>query len=79
MNRPLSYAAMIGSFCLSFAIVIGGCARTATGGKGGAWCEIERPLRLSEATISVMTRAELEAAVTHNEHGERECGWRPSR
>lgn len=58
---------------------LGGCATAPTGGpgKGGAWCEIERPIALSGATIDAMTSTELKAAVTHNRHGEAECGWKP--
>lgn len=64
---------------LALTLGLGGCATPPTGGpgKGGAWCDIERPIALSGATIDAMTSTELKAAVTHNRHGEAECGWQP--
>lgn len=64
---------------LALTFGLGGCATVPTGGpgKGGAWCDIERPIALTGTTIDVMTSDELRAAVTHNRHGEAECGWKP--
>lgn len=77
--RMLGYVGLFWTVVVIAAVLLGGCAAAPTGGRGGAWCEIERPLRFSEATISAMTKDELEVAVAHNEHGETECGWKPAR
>lgn len=80
MRRILSIGAMAWAFAFLAAVILGACSTPkATGGSGGAWCDVSQPMRLSEATIAAMTRPELEAAVAHNTHGERECGWRPNR
>lgn len=60
-------------------IALAACASPQTGGKGGAFCDVEKPPVLTESTIAAMSRAELEAAVERLEFGERECGWRPIR
>lgn len=77
--RMLSYVGLFWTVVVIAAVLLGGCAAAPTGGRGGAWCEIEKPLRLSEATIVTMTKPELEIAVAHNEHGAAECGWAPAR
>ncbi|MFE1597422.1 hypothetical protein [Methylobacterium sp. ID0610] len=63
------------------ALGLGGCVTAPTGGpgKGGAFSDVERPLRLSAPVIAAMNHAELAAAVAHNRHGERQCGWTPGR
>lgn len=71
MTKPLPAFAM----CLMLA----GCPTLSGGGKGGAFCDVEKPPVLTESTIAAMSRAELEAAVERLEFGERECGWRPNR
>lgn len=60
-------------------LMLGGCVTAPTGGpgRGGAWCDIERPIRLSPGRIDAMTDAEVKAAVAHNRHGAAECGWKP--
>jgi hypothetical protein len=62
------------------ALILGGCASVPTGGpgRGGAWCDIERPIRLSPERIDAMSDAEVKAAIVHNRHGASECGWKPS-
>lgn len=44
---------------------------------GGTFCDIAEPIRLSEATIAVMTDAEIAKALAHNEKGAALCSWRP--
>ncbi len=63
------------------ALGMGGCATVPTGGpgRGGAFCDVERPIALSEAAITAMAHDELARAVAHNRHGERQCGWKPAR
>ncbi|KQO89440.1 hypothetical protein [Methylorubrum sp. SL192] len=60
-------------------LMLGGCASVPTGGpgRGGAWCDIERPIRLSPERVDAMTDAEVKAAVAHNRHGAAECEWKP--
>jgi hypothetical protein len=60
-------------------LLLGGCATAPTGGvgRGGAWCEIERPVRLTPERVDAMSDAEVKAAITHNRHGAAECGWKP--
>ena len=52
-------------------ILLGGCATTT-----GSFCQIEHPLRLSDASIEAMTDAEVADVLTHNRIGERLCGWK---
>lgn len=60
-------------------LALAACASPPTGGKGGAFCDVEKPPVLTENTIAAMSRPELEAAVARLEFGEKECGWRPIR
>lgn len=71
MTKPLPVFAM----CLMLA----GCPTLSGGGKGGAFCDVEKPPVLTSATIAAMSREEREAAVARIEYGEKECGWRPIR
>lgn len=57
---------------LAALLVLGGCQTS-----GGTFCDIARPIRLSEATVDAMTDAEVAAALAHNEKGRKLCGWRP--
>lgn len=41
-------------------------------------CDGFRPIRLSQATIAVLSQAEVDQALAHNEFGRRVCGWRPN-
>lgn len=77
--RMLSYVGLFWTVVVIVVVLVGGCAAPGSGGRGGAWCDIEQPIRPSEATIIAMTKAELESAVAHNQHGEIECGWTPDR
>lgn len=44
---------------------------------GGTFCDISKPIRLTDATIDAMTDAEVEKALAHNRKGARLCGWKP--
>lgn len=63
------------------AFLLGGCATVPTGGpgRGGAWCDVERPIRLAPERVDAMTDAEVKAAIVHNRHGRDECGWSPEK
>lgn len=47
-----------------------------TTGKGSTFCDIARPIRLSAATIDVMTDDEVKQALALNKKGEKLCHWR---
>lgn len=74
------YLVVLGVMPILFllAVTLGACNAT-TGGKGagGAFCAVEHPIGLSAAVIAAMSHDELAAAVSHNRHGEAECGWSP--
>lgn len=59
------------TLCAAF-LVLAGCATTQT---AGSYCDIARPLRLSEKTISVMSDAEVRDVLKHNSVGQRLCHW----
>lgn len=50
-------------------------ASCATQKPTGSYCDIARPLRLSERTIDVMTDAEVRDVLAHNKKGAALCGW----
>ena len=45
--------------------------------KGGTFCDIAKPIRVTEQTIAAMSDQEVEAALAHNETGRALCGWQP--
>lgn len=57
------------------AFALTACQST-SGGKGGAFCDIARPSRLSAAAIAAMSDAEVAEALSHNRTGARLCGWK---
>jgi hypothetical protein len=59
---------------LLLALALAGC-QTTSSGRGGAFCEVEKPIRLSTATIDAMTPDERRQALEHNQYGAKECGW----
>lgn len=63
---------MRAALILAFLLAVAGC-QTAS----GSFCDISRPLRLSAATVDAMTDAEVNAALAHNEKGQRLCHWKP--
>lgn len=42
----------------------------------GTFCDIAKPIRLSNETINAMSDAEVAAALAHNRKGAAMCGWR---
>lgn len=42
----------------------------------GTFCDIAKPIRLSNETIDAMSDAEVAAALAHNRKGAAMCGWR---
>ena len=63
---------MVKALMLAGALALAGCTTT-----GGSFCDIAKPIRVTEQTIAAMTDAEVEAALTHNEQGRALCGWQP--
>lgn len=57
-------------FALGSFLALSACQTTS-----GTFCDIAKPFRLSPETISVMTDAEVDAALAHNLKGQRLCGW----
>jgi hypothetical protein len=60
--------------CAFFALVaLAGCVSPVR----GSFCDIERPTRLSPATVDAMTDTEVAATLAHNRKGAALCGWKP--
>lgn len=53
-------------------LILAGCMTT----KGGSFCDIAHPIRLSAATIDAMTDDEVKQALALNRKGARLCGWK---
>ena len=81
MNRALSHLGMAAAFVMIMAVTLGACAGKppVTGGRGGALCDVEQPIRRPLAEMLAMPRSEQNRITSHNEFGEKECGWRPNR
>lgn len=62
---------MVKILALAALLAVAGCVT-----KGGSFCDIARPIRLSPATIDAMTDAEVEEALAHDLKGQRLCGWK---
>jgi hypothetical protein len=43
------------------------------------WCATNRPIFYTRAEAAAATRTTKEKVVAHNEYGERNCGWKPTR
>ena len=43
----------------------------------GPFCDIAKPVRLSDAAVDALSDAEVAALLAHNEKGRRLCRWRP--
>lgn len=52
-------------------------ASCATQKPAGAFCDISRPIRLTEQTIDAMSDAEVRDVLSHNKKGQALCGWAP--
>lgn len=58
-------------------ILVAFLALSACQAASGSFCELNKPQRLSEATIDAMTDQEVKDALAHNRLGARLCGWKP--
>ncbi len=52
------------------------CALSACASPQGSFCLVSTPMRLSPATLAVMTDREVSAMLSHNEKGAKLCGWK---
>lgn len=43
----------------------------------GTFCSIAKPHRHSDATVNVMSDAEVTQELVHNQQGAKLCGWKP--
>lgn len=43
----------------------------------GTFCDISRPIRLSDETINTLTDAQVAEILSHNQKGAALCRWRP--
>lgn len=64
----------IAAWLLMLLIVSLGLAACQT---GGTFCDVSKPIRLAQAEIATMSDQSVAQVLTHNEKGERLCGWRP--
>lgn len=53
-------------------VTLVGCTTT----PGGTFC-VGKPHRFSDATVNVMTDAEVAQELAHNKQGAALCGWKP--
>jgi hypothetical protein len=44
---------------------------------GGTFCDVGRPIRLSDQAIAAMSDQEIGEALAHNRKGAKLCGWKP--
>lgn len=43
----------------------------------GSFCQIAKPLRLSDAAVDALSDQEVVALLAHNLKGAKLCGWKP--
>jgi hypothetical protein len=43
----------------------------------GSFCDIAKPVRLSDAAVDALSEAETAALLAHNRKGAALCGWKP--
>jgi hypothetical protein len=53
-------------------MALAACATTS-----GTFCEIAKPIRLSDQAVAAMSDQEVGDALAHNLKGARLCGWKP--
>ena len=42
----------------------------------GSFCDIAKPVRLSDAAVDALSDAEVAAMLSHNKKGAKLCGWK---
>lgn len=58
---------------LALLLVLAGCQHV----NGSGYCDVAKPIRLSRATVAVMSDAEVAAVLSHDRVGQKLCGWAP--
>jgi hypothetical protein len=56
-------------------VVLAGC--TTTGGAGGAFCDVGRPMHPTDRDVEVISDRLAGDVLAHNKTGQQACGWRP--
>lgn len=59
-------------FALFANIALAGCQTT-----GGTFCDIARPIRLTDAQVDALTDAQAAEFLAFNRKGQKLCGWKP--
>lgn len=60
------------------ALILAAClALSACVTSGGSFCDIAKPVRLTEAEIAALSDASVADILARNEKGQRLCGWKP--
>ncbi len=78
MSRRLHLTAMAAAFAMIASVVLGGCATVPTGGsKGGAFCDVARPLIPTAADAEAVSLGLARQIAAHNRFGAASCGWTP--
>lgn len=54
------------------ALVLTGCQTTQ-----GSFCEMSKPVRLTNEQIDTLTDEQVRQLLAHNRKGQSMCGWRP--
>jgi hypothetical protein len=57
---------------LALVMLATACATT-----NGTFCDIARPIRLSDQAVTAMSDQEVGDALAHNLKGAKLCGWKP--
>jgi hypothetical protein len=57
---------------LALLLLVAACTTT-----GGTFCDVARPIRLSDKAIAAMSDQEVGEALAHDRKGQRLCGWKP--
>lgn len=55
-------------------MLISGCA---SGSRTSGWCQLNDPIFITEAEFNSLDRGNKEVIITHNEFGQKKCGWKP--
>ncbi len=63
---------MVRALVLCLALALAGCVTAR-----GSFCDVAKPIRLSEAAIAAMSDSEVAAALALNLKGQKICRWRP--
>lgn len=63
----------MGKVAILAVLLLAGCTTT----KGGNFCQISSPMRLSSQAVDALSDAEVKQLLAHNKRGVKLCGWHP--